>query len=615
MSPLKESYPSLSTLPIELLLNISEYLFKEKDFSALARTAKHLYTLLNPILYRNHVKAHKQRPATLGWAAIHGQTRTMQLLIESGADISTKSTAGRSLFVLAASFGHLHFLEYLSPLKGVNPLEKDLMDNTALTHACAAGHTDVVRFLLTIEGMDPGNISTGSGTYPSTTTEVRTQDTPFRVAAAGGHTEIMKILLSTGAINLQRSEDLDLYPFFAFMRAVNGGHVDAVRYLLELGADINQGCVTNSLSPLRLATEKGHVDLVRFLLGTGKLDVSKDLDLQRASAFYRAVKNDYPEIARMLVECGADPSQKDDRGYTPLHHAATNGSRDLVEYLLSLEGIDPDAVTNEQGTPFTHAAVVEKLPIMQALYATGNVNPDFRAAFTRSSPLCIVSERDNVEIAKWLLSLNDSASAATSQIQDKEQEQEQEQALRVRERKALVDINGKDSNGQTPLYRACISGRTEVVSYLLSHPDILPSEPDSRGQRPFMAAIRKGFEKTAATFLTHPDIDITSDLDHEFKSETPLLVAASKNKEYIVKALVERGVRIDVKDEHFRTPFDWARWWHNEEMERVLEEYARKCRFRRRPGVKDRVALIEGGIERRMARLAEEVRERNTLGF
>jgi ankyrin repeat protein len=125
-----------------------------------------------------------------------------------------------------------------------------------------------------------------------------------------------------------------------------------------------------------------------------------------------------------------------------------------------------------------------------------------------------------------------------------------------------------------------------------------------------MAAIRGRHADVVELFFKREDIgwDVPDRHGH-----TPLLVAASVNKEAIVQGLLAKGARIDCKDEHGRTPFAWAKWWQNEEMEKILAEYSVRQRYKRPIGVKDRVMMIEGQAVSPMIALAEEIRTRRRV--
>src|SRR5690606_5330041 len=65
----------------------------------------------------------------------------------------------------------------------------------------------------------------------------------------------------------------------------------------------------------------------------------------RAGNSQRHVPDGWIPALRFLVEeLGADVNQRDFYGYTPLHHAAGRGFRDVIDYLLE-QGADPTAIS------------------------------------------------------------------------------------------------------------------------------------------------------------------------------------------------------------------------------------------------------------------------------
>ena len=58
----------------------------------------------------------------------------------------------------------------------------------------------------------------------------------------------------------------------------------------------------------------------------------------------------HDEIARLLVEHGAEPDRRQDGGVTPLHSAAQNGMRSLCDFLIA-HGADPGALTDDILSP------------------------------------------------------------------------------------------------------------------------------------------------------------------------------------------------------------------------------------------------------------------------
>ncbi|XP_066902177.1 ankyrin repeat and SOCS box protein 9-like [Halyomorpha halys] len=106
--------------------------------------------------------------------------------------------------------------------------------------------------------------------------------------------------------------------------AIRKDYIEIVKLIIALGVDVNgedlQGENSGTYkpsSPLYKAVEEDKVECVRLLLEAGaKVDEASGTDgwtpLQRASMLHNI------PIAKMLVECGANPNKKAPEGWTPI---------------------------------------------------------------------------------------------------------------------------------------------------------------------------------------------------------------------------------------------------------------------------------------------------------
>jgi ankyrin repeat protein len=171
-------------------------------------------------------------------------------------------------------------------------------------------------------------------------TRDRRGTTPLMYAAAVGSLDAMKRLLEAGAdVNAKNAFDAT-----ALMWAA--GDIGKVRLLLAKGADVNARSKIGRTPLLIAALHDGASEIVRLMIEKGADVKARDesgLSVLEAAAF----SND-AETARLLLAKGADPNAKDATGLTPLLAAAWNGDRNTeIVRLLLRHGANVNAVCVE----------------------------------------------------------------------------------------------------------------------------------------------------------------------------------------------------------------------------------------------------------------------------
>ncbi len=96
------------------------------------------------------------------------------------------------------------------------------------------------------------------------------------------------------------------------------------------------------------AVKNGHTDLARLLMEKGADPNARD-ELQQTPLHW-AAQAGRTELARLLIEKGAEIQTKDYRKWTPLHRAAEFGHADLAQLLIE-KGADLNAKDRSQRTP------------------------------------------------------------------------------------------------------------------------------------------------------------------------------------------------------------------------------------------------------------------------
>lgn len=131
--------------------------------------------------------------------------------------------------------------------------------------------------------------------------------------------------------------------------AVAGGNVEALRFLIDKGVDVNKlgyydnisDVYDNLITPLHVAIEYDECDCMDLLIVRGA-DVNKidSEGLYTPLAF--AAQNDAYEIVKILIEAKADLNLRYNKeSFTPLIHAVREGNEQLAELLLE-NGADPN---------------------------------------------------------------------------------------------------------------------------------------------------------------------------------------------------------------------------------------------------------------------------------
>ena len=155
-------------------------------------------------------------------------------------------------------------------------------------------------------------------------------------ASAGGHKDVVQILLENGAdVNMAGG-----YDGSALATASAFDHKDVVQILLENGADVNMAGGGYG-SALASASANGDKDVVQILLENGA-----DVNMAgggNKSPLRLASANGHLAIAQILLEHGADVSLKDEDGHSALR-CARDESHEAIIKLLMEHGADHDDI-------------------------------------------------------------------------------------------------------------------------------------------------------------------------------------------------------------------------------------------------------------------------------
>jgi len=205
----------------------------------------------------------------------------------------------------------------------------------ALHTAAQGGHEEIVKYLL------------GSGAA-SVAEKDETGRTPLHVAALWGRTEVVHLLLLRGA-DRDALNNNGRTPLFL---ATTVGQTASALVLLAAGADAN---IRSSVvhvskeSAVDVAAKEGHVSILRAAIEHG--GHVNTVGSNMGSPLDYAAANGHAEAIDVLVEAGANVKARGRGGRTSLHHAADGP----VARALLKHGADINARDESSQTPLHHA--------------------------------------------------------------------------------------------------------------------------------------------------------------------------------------------------------------------------------------------------------------------
>jgi len=427
-------------------------------------------------------------------AAENGSVAVLKKLIQAANDekfVNTMSTTGFNALIIASAHGHSEAAKYL-----INDAKADVNlvhDNkvTSLMYAAASGKIDTMKVLLEDGKVDVNALHTNGGSAlieactagASEAISFLVQNgakfdiidydgvTPLMAIAAQGNIEGVTTILDALKKEMnpaQLTEHINLFSYSggsAVMFAAAGGHSEAMKALIELGADVNaiaqatpeyleklavmiqEGTVqdddphVDGVTAAHVAAQGGHLESVNILIDA-KADVTI-LDDEDRTPLLLAVKGNYGEVASVLVEGGADPNtpyiDEDGESHNLLMDSIVVENNEFATLLIS-KGADIYSEDEHKVTTLLQASHRGMTDVVKALlekHASGGKAGWVDSASDEGiTPLIASCSEGHIEAARLLID-------------------------------AKTDVNAKDKDETTSLMAASARGHADIVELLL----------------------------------------------------------------------------------------------------------------------------------------------------
>jgi len=132
------------------------------------------------------------------------------------------------------------------------------------------------------------------------------------------------------------------------------GRTERLQQLIAADPSLVNSHASDGFTPLGLAVFFGQPRAVHVLLDAGADVNLASRDSMKVTPLASASAARQLEIARTLIEHGADVNARASGDFTPLHEAAASGKLDFAELLIE-HGADVSAQTTDGKTPLDYA--------------------------------------------------------------------------------------------------------------------------------------------------------------------------------------------------------------------------------------------------------------------
>ena len=519
--------------------------------------------LLQSLLSDREVNVKDQKGNTLLHLAIdRGDRYIIRRVVESGGSLLEKNGQGKTAYQLAErrrgqkrqqdDFTVYSYLDAILTgdhvtvktrlCQDVSVRDKDWEDeNTGLHVACRAGQGDIADLLIQL-GAD---------------VNIKNKDhhTPLYYAYQSSSPSLVSLLVKSGS-------EVSLVH-----QTVVQGDADALRTLMQQGADVNQQDPSMKCSLLHVACLMGHRDLVTCLVQQGA-QVSA-VDGGSCRPLHLACGQGDTQIVQYLITQGAGVNVVNSDKVTPLHIACSKGLTEIAKYLI-IQGADLNVVNSDKVTPLHIACSKGLTEIAKYLITQGAevnvVNRD------KETSLHIACKEGQCEIALCLLQHGASVNA-----EDRYQSTPLHKACENghhQTAECLINhgatVNAEDRFQFTPLHKACWKGHNQTVECLINHGASLNAE-DSGQSTPLHKACWNGHHQTAECLINHG----ASVNAEDSGQSTPLHKACWNGHHQTAECLIRHGAHVNTEDSDKFTPLHKAcRNGHHQTAECLLSHGA-----------------------------------------
>ena len=424
----------------------------------------------------------------LSMAVFYGKRETVTILIEEfNSDVHVKDSRGFTLVHLACAAGHAELMDKLLSDYNCN---QDVSIGKLTIFAVVKGLSHMLKHLVTKYKIELSRISVSFLLFQ---------------AASRKHTDTLKVLIGDFKCNpLAKDANgkgmLHYFAQFGGSTAIMDELV-SMYHLDPMSKDINGN------TPLHTAASFGQLAILKHLITTYKVDID-NCNHKNSTSLCLAAQCGQKSIVKLLIdEFNCNSKVKGYNGWSLLHYASCSSkSKELVNELISIYGLDPTTKATDEDTPLHVAAQFGNALILQYFITEKEVDIS-NMFFTLLCLAQLSGDKNTAELFLDIRIMGDKLPATYT-------------------------------NNQTLLHGYAYEGnKIIIVDQLIQRFNIDPMATDERGNTPLHIAASKG----KITILEHLIRRYGAQLDSRNSNNyTPLGLAAVNGHASIVRVLIEK---------------------------------------------------------------------------
>ncbi|CAI2350815.1 unnamed protein product [Caenorhabditis sp. 36 PRJEB53466] len=512
-------------------------------------------------------------------------TKIIYALVDANAFINAENEYHLTPLHYAAMKSNIAAVQALITRKAdVNA--EDINQMTPLLLACVHGQLAVIQELIKARS--------------DVTKRDQRLNTVFHIVALRGEPDHLKMLMDYNPVEAIKALNKENNEGKTPLRmAVEGNHPLTLLKILEMESKNSQKWMVREKELIHFAAEKGYLEVIEALVAAGgrkdELDSEKSLPLHVAAKMNRKNVVEY-----LLDENNMDPV--DDYGMTPLMLAVSQDSEDCVKYLIG-KGADYTVTDKDERTAVYVGAkynaqksvsyILEYLKQKEETFEEKAENEYLNRSHASRKTLRNVNEDQKVST---MVNMADRDQNSPMHVVASNGYLEMMELL-YKYGAVVTQVNEDE---ETPLHRAAHSGQTGAVRMLLEWDKRLLLNKDEMGNSALHLAAKMGHDVTTRVLLEQGAdkeaknsfqqtplqvaveygkletcqqlVSKGAQVENPSDTRTVLHIAANNGYDTIARFLLQVGVTVDRRDEKGRTALDVACEQGKKEVARALLE-------------------------------------------